>query len=87
MKDTSVYVLPPHTYSYYGWLNDLTLNVGYHVEHHDFSQIPWTKLPELKRIAGEKWYPTKRAHKNRGLFEMYNFVTNPNISLADYGVH
>ncbi|KNC78029.1 hypothetical protein SARC_09523 [Sphaeroforma arctica JP610] len=77
----------PHTYSYYGPANKYFLNVGYHIEHHDFSQIPWTKLPELKRIAGEKWYPTGAAHKNRGMTELINFVTNPDISLADFGGH
>eukprot|EP01134_Creolimax_fragrantissima_P004196 CFRG4196T1 len=77
----------PHTYSYYGRANALTLNVGYHVEHHDFSRIPWTNLPELKRIAGEEWYPSASAHKSRGVPEMINFVMNPNISLADFGGH
>lgn len=74
----------PTTYSYYGIGNMFTLNVGYHVEHHDFNRIPWTKLPELKAIAGQKWYPDECAYHGRGFPELLNFVTNKNISLADF---
>jgi sphingolipid delta-4 desaturase len=41
------------THSYYGPLNKLCFNMGYHNEHHDFASIPWNKLPELKRLAPE----------------------------------
>ncbi|WFD31656.1 hypothetical protein MSPP1_002695 [Malassezia sp. CBS 17886] len=41
------------TWSYYGSLNWLTYNVGYHNEHHDFPSVPWTRLPALRKLAAE----------------------------------
>ncbi|HET7085704.1 MAG TPA: fatty acid desaturase [Rhizomicrobium sp.] len=41
------------TASYYGALNRLALNVGYHNEHHDFPSVPWNRLPALHNIASE----------------------------------
>lgn len=43
------------TYSYYGPLNRLTWNVGYHNEHHDFPSVPWSRLPTLHGMAREHY--------------------------------
>lgn len=63
------------TYSYYGKFNHIFLNIGYHNEHHDFSQVPWDKLPEIRRIAPE-YYDCLMSQKSWfGVF--YNFITKP----------
>lgn len=77
--------MEPYTYSYYGSFNAYFLNVGYHVEHHDFHQIPWTRLPELTKIAGEEWYPSNRSYKSRGMADLINFVINPTVDLSCFG--
>ena len=54
---------PQETYSYYGSLNTLAFNVGYHNEHHDFPSVPWNRLPRLKRLAAA-WYDSLVYHSS-----------------------
>ena len=70
------------TYSYYGPLNWLTYNVGYHIEHHDFPKIPCTKLYRLKEIAPE-WYDLPSY--DSWLKVIFAFVWESNMSLYARG--
>ncbi|KAF2904567.1 hypothetical protein ILUMI_01614 [Ignelater luminosus] len=65
------------TYSYYGPLNWITFNVGYHNEHHDFPAVPGSRLPEVKRIAGE-FYDNLPQH-NSWSAVLYDFIMDPDI--------
>ncbi len=67
------------TFSYYGPLNKVAFNVGYHNEHHDFSYIPWNNLPKIKAMAPE-YYDTLVSHNSwSGL--VWRFLTDKNLSL------
>ena len=67
------------TKSYYGRLNSVNLNVGFHNEHHDFPSVPWNKLPKLKKMA-DQHYESLGYHKSytRLLFE---FLFNKKLSV------
>ncbi|XP_043503014.1 sphingolipid delta(4)-desaturase DES1 isoform X2 [Polistes fuscatus] len=65
------------TYSYYGPLNFITFNVGYHNEHHDFPAVPGSRLPEVKRIASE-FYDDLPKHDS-WTSVLYDFVMDPEI--------
>jgi sphingolipid delta-4 desaturase len=69
------------TYSYYGPLNLLAYNVGYHNEHHDFPNIPWTRLAKLHAMAPE-WYgeDTLKRHASwPGV--TWRFITDPSVGM------
>lgn len=67
------------TTSYYGPLNSLTLNVGYHNEHHDFPSVPWNRLPGIRRAAPEAYENLKSCHSWTGL--LWRFLFDRRISL------
>jgi sphingolipid 4-desaturase/C4-monooxygenase len=67
------------TYSYYGPLNAVAFNVGYHNEHHDFPSVPWNRLPQLKSKA-VGYYDSLKSHRSwTKLF--FRFLFDKNISL------
>ncbi|MDP4150558.1 MAG: fatty acid desaturase [Bacteroidota bacterium] len=67
------------TYSYYGVLNKVAFNVGYHNEHHDFPSIPWNKLPQIKKSAPD-FYDNLASHRSwTKLF--FRFLFDREISL------
>lgn len=67
------------TFSYYGKLNLLTFNVGYHNEHHDFPSVPWHRLPRIRAIAPEA-YVDLAAHTSWTRL-LFRFLFDPEISL------
>ncbi len=67
------------TSSYYGPLNTVSLNVGYHNEHHDLPSVPWHRLPRLKRAAPE-FYEPLRAHRSWTSL-LVRFISDRDLSL------
>lgn len=72
-------VAPPETFSYYGPLNFFVYNAGYHNEHHDFPYIPWSRLPELHKIAKE-FYDPLPSHTSWSMV-IFDFVLDTRVSL------
>jgi sphingolipid delta-4 desaturase len=71
--------LEQETYSYYGPLNVLAYNVGYHNEHHDFPSIPWTRLPALRALAPEA-YDSLPAHPSWPMV-IVNFIRDKEVGI------
>lgn len=67
------------TWSYYGPLNKITYNVGYHNEHHDFPSVPWTRLPQLHEMCKE-FYEDLPRHTSWCMVT-YRFIFNTDVGL------
>ncbi len=75
-----VFATGQETYSYYGPLNRVTFNVGYHVEHHDFMNVPGWRLPELHALA-RPYYARLASHRSwTGV--LWRFITDPEMGFA-----
>jgi sphingolipid delta-4 desaturase len=70
---------PQETYSYYGPLNVIALNVGFHNEHHDIPSVPWNRLPRLKAAAPEM-YNSLVSHRSWARL-LWRFLSDPTLSL------
>lgn len=63
IQEHYTFVPGQETYSYYGILNRLAFNIGYHNEHHDLVRVPWVHLPQVKALAPE-FYDHLHAHRS-----------------------
>jgi sphingolipid 4-desaturase/C4-monooxygenase len=70
---------PQETYSYYGPLNRVALNVGYHVEHHDFPSVAWNRLPRIRQIA-RPYYDSLVSHSSLTRLVL-RFLFDPELGL------
>jgi len=71
-----VFVKGQETYSYYGPLNLVCFNVGYHNEHHDFPRIPGSRLPQLKAMCPQYY---DLPHYTSWTAVIYNYITDSSV--------
>lgn len=67
------------TFSYYGALNRVAFNVGYHNEHHDLMTVAWFRLPRITRAAPEL-YASLHHHRSWTRL-LFRFIFDPSLSL------
>jgi sphingolipid delta-4 desaturase len=80
------YLIVPgqETYSYYGPLNWLCYNVGYHNEHHDLMRVPWSRLKKVKQLAPE-FYESLYFHKSWSKL-LFKFIFDRSLNLHSRAV-
>ena len=79
IQEHYTYDIGQETFSYYGPINLVALNVGYHNEHHDFPSIPWNRLPELRAHASE-FYDTLKYHTSWSRL-LFDFIFDKRYTL------
>ena len=67
------------TSSYYGPINVMSINHGFHVEHHDFPNVAGPRLGRLRTTAS-RHYSGRFYHRSR-LATLWRFVMDPRIGL------
>jgi sphingolipid delta-4 desaturase len=67
------------TNNFSGWANLFECNFGYHIEHHDFPNISWNRLPHLQKMAPE-FYVNQVAFTSR-MKLMWQFIFDPSWSV------
>ena len=67
------------TYSYYGVVNIVTLNIGYHRERHAENRVPWTYLPLVKCLMGEQ---DRKVYYTSTIQAIHDFIFDSDIRLS-----
>ena len=79
IQEHYTYDFDQETFSYYGPINLVALNMGYHNEHHDLPSIPWNNLPKPRVIAPE-FYNKSKYHSSWSRL-LFQFVFDRRYSL------
>lgn len=79
IQEHYTFVPGQETYSYYGPLNRVAFNIGYHNEHHDLVRVPWVHLPKVRALAPE-FYEHLYAHRS-WLRVLQRFFFDPSLTL------
>tara|TARA_R110000868_G_scaffold64597_2_gene194065 strand:+ start:38358 stop:39302 length:945 start_codon:yes stop_codon:yes gene_type:complete len=85
LQEHYVFEQGQETYSYYGPLNLVGFNIGYHNEHHDLMNIPWNRIPRLTKMAPE-FYDNLVTHKSLTKVA-FDFIRRPDMSPFSRIVH